>query len=360
MISRIKNILKEKDIFYFITILILIFHNYTSNIYGVDLKKVNTLVLMITIVLFLNSVKDKIKINFKELVKYFILIFGLIFGLRSLYLSFFILGISIFIDKRIRIRYFLQINTFFYVLTIILYKIGYLVEVENPLIRIGRMRYSLGFAHPNTAMMFLLPIFFTIYYLYYPKYKNSIIFFILVNSLVIFFFTFSRTTFILIILFIGLIFFKDKTIEKLRKLFLMEGIMIILLSLVLPIILNTENIINRLLSGRLFLFYKYLITYKITVFGDMQILEQYSSWPLDNSYLRVLFENGIIGLLLLLLLSYLIMITLFKNKDYKGVRIFSILLILGFMEGNIFHFYFNILCFILPEYVNKAILKLKN
>lgn len=355
MKNNIKQILNKKELFYFFIIFVLMFHNYTYNIYGFNLKKINVVTLGILTILFIISIKDEIKKNFKILFVYFTLIFILTIGIRSLYLSFFILGISVFIDKKLTTKYFLQISTFFYILTIFLYKIGYLLEVESPLLRFDRVRYSLGFAHPNTAMMFLFPIFFLIYYLYYPKYKKNIVLFMISVSLVVFFVTFSRTTFMLMIIFLILVFLNDKIIDKLKNLFLLEGFIIVLFSLVFPFIFSRGNIFNRLLSGRLSLFRIYLTTKKITIFGDMEVLKGYLSLPLDNSYLRILFENGVIGFILLLILNYAAMGLLFKNKDYKAVRIYSILLTLAFMEWGAFSFYLNILCVILPVYVNDHI-----
>lgn len=322
------------------------FHNYTYNIYGFNLKKINVVTLGILTILFIISIKDEIKKNFKILFVYFTLIFILTIGIRSLYLSFFILGISIFIKKDLAVKYFLQISSFFYMLTIFLYKIGYLLEVENPLLRFERVRYSLGFAHPNTAMMFLFPIFSLIYYLYFSKYKKNIIIFIISTSLVIFFLTFSRTTFIVMISFIGLVLLNDKIIEKLQKLFLLEGVIIVLFTLVFSFIFNGwNNTFNKLLSGRFSLFYEYLTKCKITIFGNMEVLNKYNLLPLDNSFLRILFENGLIGFALLLVINFITIKFLLKNRDYKAVRIYSLLLILGFMEGGVFHFYFNVLCF---------------
>lgn len=72
-------------------------------------------------------------------------------------------------------------------------------------------------------MSLLLPIFSLLYYLYYLKYKKIVLGIILITSIVIFNLTFSRTTFILIFLFISLILINDKYIEKLKFLFLFEN-----------------------------------------------------------------------------------------------------------------------------------------
>lgn len=63
------------------------------------------------------------------------------------------------------------------------------------------------------------------------------------------------------------------------------------------------------------------------------VIKIYDTYLLDNVYLKCLFENGIIGFIILIILVSIIMYILVKNKDYKGVRIFSIILIFGFIEG---------------------------
>ena len=211
-------------------------------------------------------------------------------------------------------------------------------------------RHTLGFNHPNTAMSLLLPIFFLLYYLYYDKAKILIPISIFIIGKIVFNYTYSRTTFLLILLFIVLILANDKYIKKLKTIFCLESGIIIFFTFFLPYYFK-NTFLNKLFSGRLVLFYNYLTKFQITFLGNKEIIEYYKLYPLDNVYLRTLFENGIIGFILLIILISYTMKILFKNKDYRAIRIFSIVLIFGFMESTALFYYFNIIYFIIPDYI---------
>lgn len=351
--------MKKINICYFCIIFILILTNYINKIFEKrldinilkDIKLFNIFLLLIfTIILFIlknNFLKSDIKIIF------LLLIFTIF--LKKFYLSFFIIIISNFINKKTKLKNLFYVLCFSYILVLFLNSLG-LLDFNNARDGIRKFedfevyRHALGFSHPNTAMSLLLPIFSVLYYLYYPKYKKIVIGIILVAGKIIFDLTFSRTTFLLIILFVILILIKDKYIKKLKFLFLIEGFFIVFLTFYLPFYFR-DTVLNKLFSGRLWLFHYYLTNHKITLFGNDEIKEFYKSYPLDNVYLKTLFENGIIGFSLLIVLIFIVMYILFKNRDYKAVRIFSIILIFGFMEGTALFYYFNIIYFIISDYI---------
>lgn len=283
--------------------------------------------------------------------------------LKKFYLSFFIVIISSFIDKKVRLKSLFFILCFFYILVLFLNSLE-LLDFNNIKFGIRKFenfevyRHALGFSHPNTAMSLLLPIFSVLYYLYYSKYRKIILGIILIVAKMIFDLTYSRTTFLLIIVFIILILIEDKYIEKLKFLFLTEGFFIIFFTFYLPFYFR-DTILNKLFSWRLWLFHYYLTNYKITLFGYKGMEIFYKKHPLDNVYLKTLFENGLLGFGLLIILIFLTMHILFKNKDYKAVRIFSVILMFGFMESMAFYYYYNIIYFIISDYIFKNKIGLK-
>lgn len=354
--------MQKNKIFYFLIILTLLLTTYIGFIFEEKInleilikkiKEINIFLLFFySAILFLIQKKYKIK----EIKIILVLVFLTIF-LKKFYLSFFIVIISSFVKKEIRLKQLFFILCFFYLSILILNYLGYL-EFNN--IRFGVSEYGdlkisrnpLGFSHPNVTMSLLLPIFSILYYLYYPEYKKIVLGIILIIGGIIFKLTFSRTTFLLIILFVILILIKDKYIEKLKFLFLIEGFLITFFTYYLSFYFK-NTILNNLFSERLGLFYYYLKNYKIRLFGYGELVNSYRIYPLDNVYLKVLFENGIIGFGLLLMLIFIIMSILFRFKDYKAIRIFSIILIFGFMESVAFHYYYNIICFIISDYIFK-------
>lgn len=350
----------KKDKIFCLTIFsILIFTTYMGFIFDEkmkmevlkEIKNINKILLcIITFILFFTK-REYLKKEIKNILM--LIVFVLI--LRNLYLSFFVIIISIFINKNFRLKSLFYIFILFYILTLILNSLGYL-EFNNLKYGIRKFeefevfRHALGFSHPNLAMSLLIPIFSLLYYLYYPKYKKSVIIIILIVGKIIFDLTFSRTTFILIFLFIFLILINDKYIKKIEKLFLIEGFLFEILTLSLPFYFN-NTILNRILSGRLWIFHHYLTTHKITLFGYKIVEETYRKYPLDNIYLQILLENGILGFCLLTILIFITMKILFENEDYKAVRIFAIILIFGFMETRALFYNFNIIYFIIPDYI---------
>lgn len=343
------------NINYYFLILVIFSNYYMFNIYKLEGYKIIKITSIVVLILFSSiSFLGKENIKKKDL-KEIILLIIFTFILPKFYLSFYIIIISKFIKRSKRLKFLLYISIFFYLLTLILSKIGYLEE--NNLKSIIRnfenfkvFRYTLGFPHQNTAMSLLLPIFFLIYYLYYKKLKWGIIFIILSIGKIVFGLTYSRTTFLLIMLFVFLILIDDKYIKKLKKIFFLEEGIIIFFTFFFPFYFR-NTFLNKLFSGRLALFYYYLTKFQITLFGNKGIKECYKLYPLDNVYLRTLFENGIIGLTLLIFLIFFIIKMLYKNEDYKGVRIFSIILLFGFMENTALFYYFNIIYFIIPDYI---------
>lgn len=350
--------ISRNKIIYFSILLILFLTYYTTSIYMVlENRSISRILLLVFTFLLICINSKKIFIS-KNYLCYFFLICCTFF-LRKYYLSFYIILISWFINKKTRLKQLLYIMIFFYVLTLMLNSFGCLessiFEEVRKFAKFKIFRHSLGFPHPNTAMSLLLPIFLLFYYVYYDNYKKIVIFFTFIFSVFFFFLTFSRTTFLLIILFIGLIFIKKELIKKFRIIFYLEGLILVFSSILLPKFLK-NTIIDQAFSRRFYLFDYYLINFKPKYLNNIIIDKDYRIYPLDNVYLRILFENGKIGLLLILLLTIVTMIILFKQKDYKAIKIFSIILIFGLMEATALHYYFNVIYFIITDYIfNKEI-----
>lgn len=296
--------------------------------------------------------------------KKILIIFILTLFLRKFYLGSYIVIIFKIINKKKRLKTILFVLIFFYIATILLNYFGIFNESISRIIlrkfeNFSKNRYTLEFAYPNMAMSLLLPIFFLLYYLYYDKAKILISIFIFITGKIVFNYTYSRTTFLLILLFIFLILVNDKYIEKLKRIFLLEGEIIIFFTFLLSYYFR-NTFLNKFFSGRLILFYNYLTNFQITFFGNKEIIEHYKRYPLDNVYLRTLFENGIIDFSLLIILIFYVIKILFENKDYKVIRIFSIVLIFGFIESTALYYYFNIIYFIIPDYIFSKKLRNKN
>lgn len=350
--------MKKNNKINFIIIFILISLYYfmyvynESNLSFFNKRREGMLILFLPTLLIILLNINKIK---KILKKLMWLLFFLII-LNQYYYSFYILLIMVFFKKRKTLKYILYTSSFFYILTIFLYYSNILIRNEKIIhyrIYNGELlyRHMLGFQHPNFAMILLFPIFTSIYYLYYNnKNKNIMMLFFFIVSSGIFFLTYSRTTFLTFLFFILLIKIKDKYILKFKNIVYFEVIMSLITTFIIPIFFYSEGL-NRLLSMRLFLFREYISNYKISFLGSRSITKLYSEVPLDNLYLRIYVEQGIIGIVLFIFLIIIMIKVLYKEKDTKAIRILIIIILFSNFEAMGFEYWFNILLYIIPSYI---------
>ena len=232
-------------------------------------------------------------------------------------------------------------------------------------------RHSLGFIYPTITSAFYLTL--TMMYIYTRKNKIKVyeIFILEMVNVFIYKYTDGRTSFLLttIVLFIMLI-------KKIRiiNIFLyskfskniLKGLCYILPALAMIFILvftylysidnSIANSANRILSNRLDLNAQAFNNYKITLFGqdiswkgwggvghDPDIdLENYTYNFVDNSYIRIIFDYGVIPSLLIILGYTIILIKNYKNNNYLSILILVIMLIMAEMEPCLIDFNSNI------------------
>lgn len=344
--------MKENKILFKSILFFIFLGYYTSNRYNVLYIKEISILFLLGLTLSY-GVKNYKKIAIEELKIIIGICFNLIF-ISKYYLSFYLVIISKGIKQKNRIFYFLLINIFFYIITIFLDWLGLTQNIffYRETIEGIMERNDLGFGHPNTAMMSLLPIFFSMYYLWYDKNKIKIIGIMLICTQILYMLTNSRTGYILVLIFLFFILIKDKYLYRLR--YFIYGEIFFLLYFSIELSSNLKfTIYNKLLSGRFWLFDYYLTNQEITLFGNKSIKSLYKIFPLDNTYIRILIEHGIIGLVISV---YLILYTfklLYNYKDYKAIRIFMITLIFGVVEGQALYYYFNVIYLLIYDYLFK-------
>lgn len=212
---------------------------------------------------------------------------------------------------------------------------------------ISIVRKDLGFGNPNTALKHFLPI--LISYVWLSRKNFNIKKSLLIISVLIFLYklTYSRTvTFICILFIFLLLILKNCKFKKIYTSILiniskvyME--LMIILSLLSAYFFNSNIFLNNLLSGRPFLWNYYLISYKITLLPLTSIpYKVLKEFPLDNSYLSIIFNQGIIVLTIIILIQKKVIKKLIESKDY-----FSILLILMVNTISFFESYYISLAF---------------
>ena len=209
----------------------------------------------------------------------------------------------------------------------------------------GIARYSLGFQHPNLLGAYVLSICAEYIYLRYKKINFVDYIVLVVVTILLTIITDSRSAQIGMILL--LIFTLIGKINN-GKLLDMKGIKCGLTYL--PIIMTVVSIglaiwfetkdnfivgFDKILSTRINCMHDFLYHYGITVLGsELTNLGNFGKWlsTLDNSYLYVLMQNGIIVLLGLIVGLSKVNKDNLKNKNYNVVVILAMYAIYGFVE----------------------------
>ena len=222
------------------------------------------------------------------------------------------------------------------VITIIAYKLGYLPETIVYRISNGSVsayRSNLGFYNPNTPLVYFATALSAILYLRKDNTTRKRIGIILISlaiAVLLYFRTDSRTGIITVLIILtayALIpVFKKTAIHKIIKYYwpLLTAISIIL---VLSFGTTQNNMINTLLTNRLYLWKNNYLNNMPTLFG------QTITSSLDNAYLELLYCGGIISAIIY---SYItIKSSKELTKDNGAIMVILAFAIMGITEMNI-------------------------
>lgn len=274
------------------------------------------------------------------------------------------------------------------------YLITYLIIVIGSLLNLipdwtyetlnGSERHSLGFYYPTITVARYLMI--VLMYVYLKKDKINVFEIILfqIINIILYKCTIGRTSFILVtlILFFALLrkihfiklILKTRIFKYLTKIccYILPTILLIFI-LAMTYLYGTNNSIayklNDLLSNRIEFSYKAFQEYKVTLFGqnirwygwggvgyDESIdLEGYTYNFVDNSYVRLILDCGIIATIVVITGYTLLLVKNNKEKNYWKIFIIFIILCLAEIEPCLIDFNSNIfLIWFLPLLESKT------
>lgn len=211
-------------------------------------------------------------------------------------------------------------------------------------------RYGMGYGHPNTLHItfFILVTFIFLFYSNKMKFYHFIFFFLL--NVWIYRFSASRGGFLCTTLFIlSAMFLKWKWFKKIVlyiPVFFFFGILIF--TFILPFLLEVvPALIEQLdwyLNGRISYTLQILSRYDMTLFGQAKTAD--ISEIIDNGYLRLYFESGVMGLLMWIVIMLQAFWNMKKEKNYSFAVISIAFVVYMFVESfssNIFMNYIMIL-----------------
>lgn len=230
------------------------------------------------------------------------------------------------------------------------------------------IRYAFGFNHPNSLSIYLIMIVFESFYII--SVKNSKKIYIIMMTLIvpiliifIFFCANSRMSALSLTVFYLMNIFKDIIPKRLKEKFIAsKKVKILLINLfgifslltVITIIIsykNTDILIkfDKIFSNRYSNYIKFIQIFKISLLGtEVPIKLGYGEY-LDNMYLKLLINQGILQYILYYIIFYFSHKKAYYNKSYMYLLIDFVILIEGFTETNmimptinIFMLYFTV------------------
>lgn len=255
---------------------------------------------------------------------------------------------------------------------VLLSQLGLIQDIVGD--KLHRARHYLGFSWTTTAPILFL---FAVWGIIYLRKGYLSIFASLAILLVsTFFYVMTNTRFsylisiVTVVLFLVLKYFSFwiRFVKKIKGLFILFPEICALISLVLCYLYNENNkwwyLVNKILSGRLYLGKRAINTYGIHAFGnkivwvgfelDGSIKGEYNY--VDCSYLNILMQYGIV-ILLLILVGYSVLIYFsIQNKKIYLTWLLVLMLLFSIFEPRLLNFSFNpFFLILLPEiYVWKS------
>lgn len=276
----------------------------------------------------------------------------------------FIMVLFIFAMKQIDfnklVRYDLKLKIFFMISVVILYVMGctdtfYMYRDD------GTIRSSMGFSHPNVFGAYVFSIYCEYIYIYRNKNKTIINLLVTVTAfLLVNYFCDSRgSSYSILILFI-LVTYKKIDLFGIMNKKIVKAIFIglVFLGTIFSYMIASnynkndsfKYSVNRMLSGRISSAKYFIENYDIKMFGNeiktvstRQAMETgKSAILLDNSYIKLLVQFGILSYLIFTINFSKAVNRAFKENDYILAIIFAVYAIRGLTDNILFYLYGNI------------------
>lgn len=210
-------------------------------------------------------------------------------------------------------------------------------------------RHGFYFSQANTFSFMVLFTAFMFVYLYYETMdKKKIYFILLLTAIFIYVFPNSRTTSLILVLYILFDMKKPDFIQRGIYVFCKYSFLISFILVALMVVLflinplnPVPNAVDKFLNGRLSMVIASLIIYGVKPLGS-RIINESVYLPivghlllyLDNFYGAILIRFGIICAIIISYVSLKTSFTLYKTKRYKELVLLSMVFIFGLSEGT--------------------------
>lgn len=243
---------------------------------------------------------------------------------------------------------------------ILIFGLAFLNVIDRDRMEIWRetallSRYGMGYGHPNTLHLTLFIVLTLNFYINVKSKsgRKKFLFATFILNIFVYMYSASRTGFLVICIFELLIMTEPfKVLKKIViKLPAVVFVSLMAFTFLTPVLketglLNLLNFLNEVsfLNGRMDYTYLYLTRYGYSLFGYNNSLSE-TGLVLDNGYLRLLIETGIIGLLIWVYLNLNLMRKIWRCKDYRMAIVVTCFYIYIFAESFSSNIFMNYILF---------------
>lgn len=208
------------------------------------------------------------------------------------------------------------------------------------------IRYSLGFHHPNELHMHFFIIIIMLLTIFYKKVKCSHYIYIAILNIIVYRYSVSRTGMIavfgaIIITFMLKLFEKkERNIPNIVALIVPLCSALSIISTILYGNVGFFNTLNRLLQGRISNSQYFWKLSGVTFWGQ-RLDYTTSDLILDNSYVILWLNFGLLIFVLFNVIYFLTTLLLIKNNNYSGVLLITLFAVYGITEGFLSNIFLN-------------------
>ena len=272
---------------------------------------------------------------------------------------------SRFVDFNSLIKFDFKIKIIFCLIIIFCFLLGF-SETTVFYSYNGIARNSLGFGNPNTLGYYIFSICADYIFIKSKKISLLNLFVGIMIAMILSFISISRTPSILIILLFLLSFFAHRfkfvfNSKLIKKILLLSFLLMTFFTISFIKNYSSDstfyNNLNESLSGRIVNSYRYLEKYDFKLFGQEISLVNYNSTInlyLDNGYLKLLLNNGIVAFIFIFMIYYYLIKDSFKSSNVYLLDIIFIYLCYGLFENVFFWLTGNV--FLLKIFCKEGIL----
>lgn len=262
------------------------------------------------------------------------------------------------IDFKKLVKYDFKVKLFLLLVIVCLFKLG--LTGNYSVYRDGILRSSMGFSHPNKFGAYILSLYTEFVYLFFNKNKKATNLTVTILSVcIISHFCDSRASAIcILILYVCMIILKNNKFRLFDNKLFKKCIICVFaicsfLSISFGYFYNPNNdflhSLNSSLSGRLSYTHLFFKKYNINLFGNrLELVSNMEAttyhiqaWILDNSYVRILLQYGVISFSIFSVIYILSLRRSLEKKDYVICIILIIYCIRGLADNIMFAFNIN-------------------